>query len=89
MLALHKIELEPKDRAFLTKLFQNGDLIKYKEATHLLSIDMDSAAFDEKKWTVTRPEQTQKQPKDTESKVTAKALKSLLKDDQKQSITVS
>ena len=50
---------------------------------------MDSAAFDEKKWTVTRPEQTQKQPKDTESKITAKALKSLLKDDQKQSITLS
>ena len=56
MLALHKIELEPKDRTLLIKLFQNGDLIKYKEATHLLSIDLDTAAFDEKKWTVTRPE---------------------------------
>jgi len=89
MLALHKIELEQKDRAFLTKLFQNGDLIKYKEATQLLSIDMDSAAFDEKRWTVTRPEQTQKKPKDTDTKVNAKALKSLLKDDQIQSITLS
>jgi len=32
MLALHKIELSSKDRAYLSKLFQNGDKIKYKEA---------------------------------------------------------
>ena len=32
ILALHKIELSSKDRAYLSKLFQNGDKIKYKEA---------------------------------------------------------
>lgn len=59
MLVLHKIELTQKDKAYLTKQFQNGDKIKYKDAVQLLVIDLDTAAFDEKKWTVSRPTPTQ------------------------------
>ena len=77
MLALHKIDLSQKDKTYLAKQFQNGDKIKYKEAMQLLVIDLDTAAFDEKKWTVQRPEEVKK---DTESKVTSKALSRLAAD---------
>ena len=60
MLGLHQIELNPKDKAYLTKLFQNGDKIKYKEALTPLQIDLVHASFDEKKWTVQRAEDSKK-----------------------------
>ena len=56
MLGLHKIELTQKDKTYLTKNFQNGDKIKYKDALVPLQIDLDFATFDEKKWVVQRPE---------------------------------
>ncbi len=84
MLSLHKIELEPKDKQYLTKLFQNGDKIKYKEAIQPLQIDLASASVDLKRWVVLRPEdQAQKAQDDQKSRVTAKALSTLGKEDVK------
>ena len=84
MLALHKIELPQKDKTYLTKQFQNGDKIKYKDAVQLLVIDLDTAAFDEKKWTVSRPTQP---VKDTESKITSKALSRLAYDQKSRTLS--
>jgi hypothetical protein len=56
MLELHKVHLTVKDKAVLQKMFANGDQIKYKEAIAQISIDLELAARDELKWTVSKPE---------------------------------
>ena len=81
MLSLHKIDLTSKDKAYLTKQFQNGDQLKYKEALERLTIDLDFASMDEKKWTVQRPEDAKKLDQtDAMSRVTSKALSKLQAD---------
>jgi hypothetical protein len=77
MLGLHKIDLSTRDKAYLTKNYQNGDQIKYKEALIPMQIDLESAMQDEKKWTVQRPEDASKNNGDAASKITSKALSRL------------
>jgi hypothetical protein len=55
MLDLHKVHLTAKDKAVLQKMFANGDQIKYKDAVAQIGIDLELAARDELKWTVTKP----------------------------------
>lgn len=56
MLDLHKVHLTAKDKAALQKMFANGDQINYKDAVAQIGIDLELAAREELKWTVTRPE---------------------------------
>lgn len=89
MLGLHKIELSAKDKAYLSKLFQNGDKIKYKEALAPLTIDLDFASMEEKKWTVQRPEEPAAKNFDAMSRVsvTSKALSKLGGDKRSQTLS--
>ena len=77
MLQLHHIDLQQKDKQYLIKNFQNGQTIKYKEALVPLQIDLAEASFDEKKWTVQRPDSEKKKDDDAMSRVTSKSLAKL------------
>ena len=52
ILKLHGIDLDDAEKNRLSKGFSRGGKIKYSDALHSISIDLDSAVLNEAKWTV-------------------------------------